>query len=289
MCFGSVGTDTGGSIRIPAACCGIVGLKPTFGVVSARGTVPVSPSFDHVGPLCRTVEDAALMFRAMTSHPVAAECDPEILPATAGLRIGVLHTTGDVCDAHVDPEVAAAVAAAVEVLRPLVGEIRESELPMPDLGGVIDAESYAFHRPYLEASPEKYDRRTREDAASAQGLPEAAAADLRRGLARHRASIHEAFALVDLVVLPTLPGLPMPIREAVDPFALAACTFGFSLGGLPAISVPCGFSRSGLPIGLLIGGPPLSEPRILALAREFERATRWHLRRPPVWGPDVPV
>lgn len=289
LCFGSVGTDTGGSVRIPAACCGIVGLKPTFGVVSARGTVPVSPSFDHVGPLCRTVEDAALMFRAMTAHPVAAECDPAILPTTAGLRLGVLHTTGDVCDAHVDPEVAAAVAAAVEVLRPLVGEIRESELPMPDLGGVIDAEAYAFHRPYLEASPEKYDRRTREDAASAQGRPEAEAADLRRGLERHRATIHEAFALVDLVILPTLPGLPMPIREAIDPFALPGCTFGFSLGGLPAISVPCGFSRSGLPIGLLIGGPPLSEPRVLALALAFERATRWHLRRPPLWSRDVPV
>ncbi len=289
LCFGSVGTDTGGSIRIPAACCGIVGLKPTFGVVSARGTVPVSQSFDHVGPLCRTVEDAALMFRAMTSHPVAAQCDPAVLPAIAGLRLGVLHTTGGVCDSHVEPEVAAAVAVAIEVLRPLVGEIRESALPMPDLGGLIDAEAYAFHRPHLEASPEKYDRRTRDDAASAREVPEAAAAELRRRLELHRSSVHEAFALVDLVILPTLPGLPMPIREAIDPFGLPACTFGFSLGGLPAISVPCGFSRSGLPIGLLIGGPPFSEPRVLALALAYERATPWHLRRPPLWNADVPV
>ncbi len=288
LCFGSVGTDTGGSIRIPASCCGIVGLKPTFGVVSARGTVPVSPSFDHVGPLCRTVEDAARMFRAMTNHPVAAQCDPEALPAIAGLRVGVLHTTGDVCDAHVEPEVAAAVAAAIEVLRPLVGQIRESELPMPDLGALIDAESYAFHRPLLEEASGGYDPRTRKDASSG-GVSEAAAADLRRALERHRASIHEAFTEVDLVVLPTMPGLPIPIREAIDPFAQAACTFGFSLGGLPAISLPCGFSRSGLPIGLLVGGPPLSEPRILALARAYERATDWHLRRPPLWNADVPV
>ncbi len=288
LCFGSVGTDTGGSIRIPAACCGIVGFKPTFGVVSARGTVPVSASFDHVGPLSRTVRDAALMFRAMTNHSIAAECDPERLPPVSALRVGVMRTVGDVCDVPVEPEVAAAVAASVEAIRPLVARVREAELPMPDLGALIDAESYAFHRPLLEEAPGRYDPRTRADAASG-GASEAAAADLRRALERHRASIHEAFAEVDLVILPTLPGLPITIRDAIDPFGQPACTFAFSLGGLPAISVPCGFSRSGLPIGLLIGGPPLSEPRVLALAQAFERATPWHLRRPPLWNSDVPV
>jgi aspartyl-tRNA(Asn)/glutamyl-tRNA(Gln) amidotransferase subunit A len=288
LCFGSVGTDTGGSIRIPAACCGIVGFKPTFGVVSARGTVPVSASFDHVGPLCRTVADAALMLRAMTDHRIAAECDPERLPSVSGLRVGILRTAGDVCDVPVEPEVASAVAAAVEAIRPLVRDVREADLPMPDLGALIDAESNAFHRPLLERAPERYDLRTRKDASSG-AVSEAAAADLRRALERHRATIHQAFAGVDLVVLPTLPGLPIPIRDAIDPFAQPACTFAFSLGGLPAISVPCGFSRSGLPIGLLIGGPPLSDPRVLALAQAFERATRWHLRRPPLWSADVPV
>jgi aspartyl-tRNA(Asn)/glutamyl-tRNA(Gln) amidotransferase subunit A len=284
LCFGAVGTDTGGSIRIPAACCGIVGLKPTFGVVSARGTVPVSPSFDHVGPMCRTVGDAALMFRAMASHRVAIDCDPEALPPTPNLRVGVLQTTGGVCDAPVEPEVAAAVDAAVEVIRRLVAEVREAELPMPDLGALIDAEAYAFHRLHLEAAPERYDARTRKDALAGEGISEADSARLRRELERHRASVHEAFSLVDLVVLPTLPGLPLLIRDATEPFALPACTFAFSVGGLPAISVPCGFSRSGLPIGLLIGGPPLSEPRILALAQAYEHATDWHRRRPPLWN-----
>ncbi|MEO8586265.1 MAG: amidase [Acidobacteriota bacterium] len=284
LCFGAVGTDTGGSIRIPAACCGIVGLKPTFGVVSARGTVPVSPSFDHVGPMCRNVGDSALMFRAMTDHWIAKDCDPHSMPPTSGLRVGVLRTTGGVCDAPVEPEVAAAVDAAVEVIRRLVAEVREAELPMPDLGALIDAESDAFHLPHLAAAPERYDARTRKDALSGRAISETEVARLRQELARHRASIQGAFSNVDLVVLPTLPGLPMPIREATEPFALPACTFAFSLGGLPAISVPCGFSRSGLPIGLLIGGPPLSEPRILALAQAYEAATDWHRRRPPLWN-----
>lgn len=284
LCFGAVGTDTGGSIRIPAACCGIVGLKPTFGVVSSRGTVPVSPSFDHVGPMCRTVGDAALMFRAMTDHPIAKDCDPEALPPISRVRIGLLRTTGGVCDAPVEPEVAAAFDAAVAVIRPLVAEVREAELPMPELGALIDAEAYAFHRPHLAAAPERYDARTRKEALLGRDITEADAGRMRRDLARHRASMREAFSRVDLVVLPTLPGLPLSIREATEPFALAACTFAFSLGGLPAISVPCGFSRSGLPIGVLIGGPPLAEPLILALALAYERATDWHRLRPSLFA-----
>ncbi len=283
LCFGAVGTDTGGSIRIPAACCGIVGLKPTFGVVSARGTVPVSASFDHIGPMCRTVGDAALMFRAMTDHRIANACDPDALPPVAGLTIGVVRLVGEICDAPVDEEVAAAFAAAVGVIRQLVAEVGEAELPVPDLGRLIDVDAYAFHRPHLAASPELYDPRTRKDAELGEKMSAPDIAAMRRALGRHRVSIEKAFAHSDLVVLPTLPGLPMPIRDAIDPFALAACTFAFSIGGLPSISVPCGFSKSGLPIGLLIGGPALSEPRVLALARSYERATAWHLRRPPLW------
>ena len=287
LCFGAVGTDTGGSIRIPAACCGIVGLKPTFGVVSARGTVPVSASFDHVGPMCRTVGDTALMFRAMTSHPIARDCDPEALPPVANLRVGVVRVVGEICDAPVEPEVAAAFAAAVAVIRPLVAEVGEAELPMPDLGRLIDVESSVYHQPLLASSSELYDPRTRKDAELGEKISAADVAALRRDLAQHRVAIQAAFAHADLVILPTLPGLPMPIREAADPFAQQACTFAFSLGGLPAISVPCGFSKSGLPIGLLIGGPALSEPRILALAQAYERATAWHLRRPPLWSDPV--
>ncbi len=282
LCFGAVGTDTGGSIRIPAACCGVVGFKPTFDVVSSKGLIPVSTSFDHVGPLCRTVADCALMFSAMTDHPVAADIDVDRPASVAGLRVGVVRLVGDVCDAPVTAEVQSVVNAAIEVIRTLVAQVRECELPMPDLGGLIDAESYAYHAPYLASRGHRYDPRTRKIAPPGGPISAALVERLKQALAVHRATVHQAFAQVDLMVLPSLPVLPMTIAECTDPFALPACTFGFSLGGLPCISVPCGFSRSGLPIGLLIGGPPFADGRVLALAQAFERATDWHLRRPPL-------
>jgi aspartyl-tRNA(Asn)/glutamyl-tRNA(Gln) amidotransferase subunit A len=283
FCFGAVGTDTGGSIRIPAACCGIVGLKPTYGLVSTRGTVPVSTSFDHVGPMCRTVADTALMFRAMTNPATATDYDPSAPPSLSHLRIGVLRARGSLCDdVRVEPEVQRAVDTAIEVIRPFVAEIREADLPIPDLGRLIEAEAYGVHASHLATSPEHYDPRTRRTIMAGQDVPEAEATRLRQALGRHRVAIRDSFLKVDLVLLPTLPGLPLFIREAIEPFALPACTFAFSLGGLPSISIPCGFSRSGLPIGLLIGGPPLSEPRVLALAQAYERVTDWRSRRPPL-------
>ncbi len=280
LCFGAVGTDTGGSIRIPAACCGVAGLKPTHGVVSLHGTIPVSASFDHVGPLCRSAEDTALMLGALTDHPIARECAAGAQLDVSRLRIGVLQTTGQVCDSPVEAEVQAAVDSAVAVIRALVSEVREAQLPVPDLGALIDADSWAFHAEHLASTPELYDPRTRATIMPGRAIGESEVLRLRSELERHRSTIQAAFRSVDLVVLPTLPGLPLRIADAADPFALAACTFAFSLGGWPAISVPCGFSRSGLPIGLLIGGPTYSDARVLALARAYQGVTDWHRRRP---------
>jgi aspartyl-tRNA(Asn)/glutamyl-tRNA(Gln) amidotransferase subunit A len=180
----------------------------------------------------------------------------------------------------VEREVQAAVDAAIDMIRSFVAEVREAELPMPDLGALIDVEAYAFHAPHLAKSSERYDPRTRNIILAGREISETDVVRLRQALKRHRSLVQDAFLSVDLVVLTTLPGLPLTIREAIDPFALHGCTFAFSLGGLPSISVPCGFSRSGLPIGLLIGGPPLSEPRVLALAQAYESVTSWHRRRP---------
>lgn len=280
LCYGAVGTDTGGSIRIPASACGIVGLKPTYDVVSTKGLVYVSRSFDHIGPMCRTVTDTALMFRAMTGHAIAKEFDPASPLTVSGLRVGLLPTKVPMCDAAVDPEVQAVFNSAIDVIRSLIGAVRDAELPMPEFGDIIGAEEYPFHAQYLADSPELYDPRTRENILAGKGVNRAEYARMINKLDQHRRTISNAFSEVDLVVLPTLPGLPMTIQEATDPFSLNACTFAFSIGGLPAISVPCGFSKSGLPIGLLIGGPPLSEPRILALAAAYEKAAGWEKRRP---------
>lgn len=282
LCFGAVGTDTGGSIRIPAAACGIVGLKPTYGVVNLKGTVPVSASFDHVGPMCRTVADTALMFRALTDHPVAKAYNPDAPSSVSRLRVGVVRIIGEICDAPVEPEIQVSFDAAVSLIRSLVGSVREVELPMPNLGKLIGAEEYRFHEHFLAATPEKYDPRSRENILTGRGITAAEESRLRQELARHRASAQDAFSQTDLVILPTLPVLPMKIGEATKPFSFPACTFAFSLGGWPAISIPCGFSRAGLPIGLLIGGPALSEPRIFSLAEAYERATHWHQRSPPL-------
>jgi aspartyl-tRNA(Asn)/glutamyl-tRNA(Gln) amidotransferase subunit A len=219
----------------------------------------------------------------MTNPATATDYDPSAPPSLSHLRIGVLRARGSLCDdVRVEPEVQRAVDTAIEVIRPFVAEIREADLPIPDLGRLIEAEAYGVHASHLATSPEHYDPRTRRTIMAGQDVPEAEATRLRQALGRHRVAIRDSFLKVDLVLLPTLPGLPLFIREAIEPFALPACTFAFSLGGLPSISIPCGFSRSGLPIGLLIGGPPLSEPRVLALAQAYERVTDWRSRRPPL-------
>ncbi len=278
LCFGAVGTDTGGSNRIPAACCGVVGLKPSYGVVGTRGVIPVSAAFDHVGPMARTVADTALLFRAMTDHRVAAEAEVTV----SKLRLGVIRDPRGLCDDQlIDPEIKAAVDAAIDALRSHVAEVREMELPHPDrLGELIEFESYAFHKKHLAETPEEYDSRTRATILDGHDVTEAEATKLRQGLDQHRAAIKDAFAQTDAVILPTLPQFPMTIEEATKPFALNACTFAFSLGGLPSMSVPCGFSKSGLPIGMLIGGPAFSEPTLFALAHAYEGLTNWHKRRP---------
>ncbi|MEO8574310.1 MAG: amidase, partial [Pyrinomonadaceae bacterium] len=281
FCLGSVGTDTGGSVRIPAACCGISGFKPTYDVVSTTGLVYVSRSFDHVGPMCRTAEDDALMLAAMTPHPMANNFAEASTADVSNLRVGILRGEKPTCDATVEPEVDQAFMAAVEVIRSCVANVTDAELPVPEhLGEIIDAENFAFETDrVVEDSGIYRSKPSGSDTKTKQITPERYD-KLRRELAAHRDNISSAFTDVDLVVVPTLPGLPLRIEDATDPFALNACTFSFSIGGLPAISIPCGFSRSGLPIGMLIGGPPHSDARVVALARAYQSKTDWHLRRP---------
>ena len=272
LCFGAVGTDTGGSIRIPASCCGVVGLKPTFGVISTEGTVPISATFDHVGPLCRTVADAAMMFQAMTSNNFVGY-ETRSTGSISGLRIGILNTSGSVCDSMIQPQVQALFNDAVAVFRDLGAVVAEAELSMPDLGGIIDFESYAYHAEFLKASPDLYDGRTRATLLN-NTVSRSEYDGLMNQIIEHRRTVASLFSSLDAVIVPTLPDLPIRIADAGEPFAQDACTFGFSIAGLPSISVPCGFSDSGLPVGLLIGGPAYSEEKLLKIAGAYEKGRR---------------
>lgn len=296
LCFGSLGTDTAGSVRIPACYCGIVGFKPTYGRVSNRGVVPLSWTLDHVGPLCRTVEDAALMLGVIAGYD---ELDPSTANAlvpdyssafqmqVSKPRLGVPRTP---FFEGLDPEIAKAVDTAIELLRKLTVPVREITLPSTTIrideiyAKVRSVEGYAYHSQWIAESPEKYQAATRERIIrNSAEIKAPAYAQARRELDLLRREMKKVFATVDLLVTPTMPTPPVTIAQAADPSAVSIRnTSPFDVLGLPAISVPCGFTTSGLPIGLQIVGAPFAETTVLALSHAYERETEWHKRHPKI-------
>ncbi len=297
LCYGALGSDTGGSIRQPAAYCGIVGLKPTYGLVSTRGVVPLSWSLDHIGPMCRTVADTAILLQAIAGYDPLdtnslAATPPDYARALRArvsmLRLGVPRS---VFYENVDPEIEQAVSAALQVLRGLTRPIRDVELPPYTTLPVVGAEAYAYHAPYFTKTPELYQPMTRRRLEAGSTVSAASYIAGRRELDRLRRAVGAVFSTVDLLITPTAPIPPATIEAAVtDPGTPPAGgvapslrnTQPFDIYGLPTISIPCGFTRSGLPIGLQISGPRLGEPRVLALAHAYEQATEWHRRTPPI-------
>ena len=276
LCFAAIGTDTGGSVREPAAFCGIVGLKPTYGRVSLRGVFPLSTSLDHVGPLCRSVEDTALMLQAI------ADYDKIDLTTTTKPRIGIARRP---FFDDLNPEVESAFDNAMAVIRGLSADIREIDLPSTP-AAVQGPEVYALHAKHFAESPEKYGRWMQQRLQQAAAIEPRAYVEARQELDRLRRSIDEVFAEVDLVVTPTTPVPPITIEEALnmspDPAGelWLRNTRPFNAYGVPTISVPCGFDRAGLPIGLQIAGPNLSEASLLSFTYAYEQATDWHRRAP---------
>lgn len=307
LCSATLGTDTGGSIRIPASYCSVVGLKPTAGRVSNRGVIPNSYTFDTVGPMCRTVQDAALLLSAIAGYddrdptsinvPVADYANA-LRARTSKMRVGVPRLP---FFDNLDAEVARAVEAALVVIREIAGEVSDVQLPpSPGLGPVSTAEIYAYHGPWVTKSPELYQDATRRIVLGGAKTPADAYIDGLRRVELARRDIVKAFASIDVVVTPTTTGVtgliprqgspPPPAASAPAPAPRAGGGGGgapgfrntsyFSFFGLPAISVPCGFNQSGLPIAIQIAGPPFAEAAILALAHAYEQATEWHRRRP---------
>jgi len=294
LCFGSLGTDTGGSIRNPACCCGIVGFKPTYGRVSNRGVLPLSWTLDHVGPICRTVEDAAMMLGAIAGYdkldPSSADTPvPDYSSAfkmqASKLRLGIPRTP---FFEGLDPEIAKAVEAAIEVLRKLGANVGEVTLPSEGLSlleiytRVRSVDAYTYHQHWITESPAKYQTSTRERIIqNAAGVTAAAYAEARHQIELLRTEIKKTFASVDLLITPTMPNPPVLITEGANQSTVyLRNTSPFNVLGLPAISVPCGFTTAGLPIGLQISGAPFAESTVLSLAQAYERETDWHTRHP---------
>jgi aspartyl-tRNA(Asn)/glutamyl-tRNA(Gln) amidotransferase subunit A len=290
MCFGALGSDTGGSVREPAAFCGIAGLKPTYGRVSARGVFPLSWSLDHVGPICRNVRDTALMLETIAGYDALdATCVDwpteeyaKGLDVKTDFRIGVARQP---FFSDLDRDIELAMNEAIEVIRKLSLDIREVDLPSAPTA-VQAPEVYAVHKDYYANSPELYRPWMRERLAQAASADTAAYVTDRLALERVRRSVNDVFAVVDLLITPTTPVPPITIEEALNMSPNPAGelwlrnTRPFNAYGLPTISIPCGFTSAGLPIGLQIAGPRFAEGRVLAFAHAFEQGTDWHKRAP---------
>jgi len=285
LCFAALGSDTAGSIRLPAALCGIVGFKPSYGLVPLRGVFPLAWTYDHVGPMTRTVRDAALVLQAiagydaddLTSAPLPATDYAAALGLDEPLRIGVARPY---FFADLDPDVAAAIERALATLTGLGATLHDVELPIDDDRTVARTESYAIHRDHVLASPERYQAETLRRIRTGESV---AATDYILKLHELQAKRRHAAALftgVDLMVMPTspIPALSFAEIDAAPEtlrpreLVLLRNTRPFNILGNPAISVPCGITRAGLPIGLQLAGPPGSDARVLRAAAAFERA-----------------
>ena len=293
LAYAALGTDTAGSIREPAALCGCVGLKPTYGRVSSRGVIPLSSSLDHFGPLAATVEDAAIVLLAIAGYDAAdvTTVDAPVADYVSALREGAKSMRVGVPRAYffddLDPEVASAMELALRVISTLVAEIKEVRLDVPTDRTLQTAESYAYHAANVAKAPELYQPETVRRIRSGEKVSATDYIQRRRELEEARRSVGQVFDDVDVLVTPTMP-IPAPAIAELksDPEALRPAelkllrhTRPFNVWGLPAISVPCGFTQSGLPIGLQIAGPHWREDMVLKLAHSYEQATAWHKRR----------
>ena len=302
QCTITTGSDTGGSIRIPAALCGIVGLKPTYGLVSRHGLTPLSWSMDHPGPMVRTVEDAAITMNVIAGYDpldvasVRVETPDYTAALTGdarGIRIGVPR---EYFEGALAPEVGQAVRDAISALESLGAEIREVSLPMFQdsqaiSSAVLMPEATAYHRELLARDGDKLypPVRLRLEA----GLFISAADYLRAQQARavFNKQVADLLREVDLLAGPTEPvTAPELLAEEVQAgehrvgtvAALTHYTRPYNITGTPAISVPCGFSSDNMPIGLQLAGRPFEETTVLRAAYAYEQATEWHSRRPPI-------
>lgn len=296
MSLGALGTDTGGSIRIPASLCGVVGLKPTYGRVSLRGIFPLSWNLDHAGPLTKTVKDAALMLQVIAGYdaldPASANVPTEdylssLDESIKGWKIAL--AIGDYLDES-DAEVMSAVNEAAGVFESLGAQMQKvdmdflRELALAN-GQMVQADAAAYHRERLAQHPDWFGDDIRERLENGRALSSTDYSLARRKQVEGRRRMEGLFHNYDLLMLPTTP-ITAPLIEGTNAVEqarrLTRFTAPFNLTGLPALSLPCGFDSAGLPIGLQLVSGAWGEARLFQAGHTFENATDWHLKFPPV-------
>jgi aspartyl-tRNA(Asn)/glutamyl-tRNA(Gln) amidotransferase subunit A len=302
LCFGALGTDTGGSIRIPSSLCGIVGVKPTYGRVSRFGVTPLSWSLDHVGPMTRSVEDAAILLQAIAGtdphDPTTARLPvpnyrEALTGAVEGLTVGVPR---EFFLDRVEEEVAEAFHTAVTRLEGLGAAVEAVTVPQirytDTLYDVIQlCEAAAYHERYLTSHAQEYDPQVLARVQEGRFIPAVHYLTAQRLRRVYSKALEKPFERVDVIATPTTPIPAFKIGEETLRIgtttenarrALRRLTRPFNIAGLPAVTVPCGFTATGLPIGLQIVAKPFDEATALRVAHAYETNTPWHQQRPPM-------
>jgi aspartyl-tRNA(Asn)/glutamyl-tRNA(Gln) amidotransferase subunit A len=303
--YGAIGTDTGGSIRIPASFNNLVGLKPTYGRVSAYGVVPLSWTLDHVGPMTRTVLDNALMLGAIASHDVndATSAREPVPDYIAGIQDGVDGTRIGIDREYVlypgvVDDVRAATESVISELADMGAEIIEVSLPEFELTPetlftIMMVEASTYHRQMLREKGDLYDPTTRATLQLGELVPGTHYVTSLRAAQRYRSAMRDLFQReqLDALISPTMPLPTALLSELHQPrrdmdigetpmISYIHHTFSANLGGQPAISAPCGFSSAGLPIGYQLMGRPFDEAMLFRIAWAYEQAHDWHQRQP---------
>jgi aspartyl-tRNA(Asn)/glutamyl-tRNA(Gln) amidotransferase subunit A len=297
LCFAAVGSDTGGSIRQPAAFCGVVGLMPSYGRVGTRGTVPLSRSADYLGPMTRSVVDTALVLRAIAGYdqddvtsynmPVQDYAAALSRPRGRRMRIGLAR---DYFFEGLDPQVRQIVDRAMSVFGKLGAQIHDVTLPVSSGRTVIQAEAYSYHAANMTATPDLYLPETLSKLRLGASIDMETYIEAKLSLEQIRRAAPNIFTSVDAVVTPTTPVPPPKASELPSTFdeimandaMLWRNTRPFNLLALPTISIPCGFTDLGMPVGMQLSGAPWQEMQLLTIARVYEQATDWNARRPTI-------
>ena len=297
LCFAAVGSDTGGSIRQPAAFCGVVGLMPSYGRVSTRGTIPLSRSADYLGPMTRSVVDAAIVLGAIAGYDPreVTSYDTPVLDYAAALnrprarrmRIGLAR---DSFFEGLDPQVRQVVDRAVSVIGKLGAEIHDITLPESSGRTVIQAEAYSYHAASMAATPERYLPETLSKLRLGANIDMSTYIEAKLRLEQVRRTVPNTLRGVDAVLTPTTPVVAPKASEVPSTFdeimandaMLWRNTRPFNLLAMPTISIPCGFTDFGMPVGLQLSGAPWQELQLLQIAHAYERATNWNTRRPAI-------